>query len=205
MTAQKLRVPTQERARRTRAALLEAARAEFSESGYAKTTASRIAKRAGVSAGSFYQYFPDKDTALRELGSLRFAQLSEQMLSVFGPSADASLGQPREQIRAKIAEVVTLAMDYHRADPGLHEVLTERRPHDEELDTRTSAGERALVEGIIGLLHRWDTPGDRETIAFAMFALVEGAAHAHVLQAPMFETERVEASLVEALLRIAKP
>ena len=64
--ADEIRVPTQARAQRTRAALVAAAQNEFSEHGYAKTTAKRIAKAAGVSTGSFYQYFTDKDAVVRE-------------------------------------------------------------------------------------------------------------------------------------------
>ena len=40
---------------------MAAAEAEFTEHGYAQTTARSIAERAGVATGTFYQYFVDKD------------------------------------------------------------------------------------------------------------------------------------------------
>ena len=47
--------PRQERARRTVAAILEAAAQVFERQGYASGTTDAIAERAGVSIGSLYQ------------------------------------------------------------------------------------------------------------------------------------------------------
>jgi AcrR family transcriptional regulator len=79
-TAAPTRTPTQERAVRTRAALLAAAQRDFSERGYAATTAKSIAERAGAATGSFYQYFADKDAALREIAVARLASVAERSL-----------------------------------------------------------------------------------------------------------------------------
>ena len=53
-------LPAGPKARRTRAAILEAARAEFRERGYQRTTMNDVAARAGVSQGTVYQYFRDR-------------------------------------------------------------------------------------------------------------------------------------------------
>lgn len=47
-----------------RAALVAAAAALFAEKGYEHTTVSDIVARAGVAQGTFYLYFPSKETAL---------------------------------------------------------------------------------------------------------------------------------------------
>ena len=75
VVSQALRQPTQARAQRTRQALLDAAAKEFSQRGYAATTSKSIAARAKVATGSFYQYFSNKDLALRELARARIADL----------------------------------------------------------------------------------------------------------------------------------
>jgi AcrR family transcriptional regulator len=59
--------PTSERGRRTRAALVEAARSVFLDVGYAEANATAITKAAGVSYGSFYVYFTSKEELFREI------------------------------------------------------------------------------------------------------------------------------------------
>jgi len=51
----------QPRARQTIAAVLEAAAQVLQREGYARATTNRIAERAGVSVGTIYQYFADKE------------------------------------------------------------------------------------------------------------------------------------------------
>lgn len=63
----------QERAERTRAALLTGARAVFEERGFLDAKISEICDRAGVAYGSFYTHFADKDAI--------FAELVDEMLA----------------------------------------------------------------------------------------------------------------------------
>jgi AcrR family transcriptional regulator len=58
------RSPRDEHAHRTRGALLDAALNLFSEKGYDQTTTDEIAERAGVSARTFFRYFPTKESVL---------------------------------------------------------------------------------------------------------------------------------------------
>ncbi|MET7452024.1 ScbR family autoregulator-binding transcription factor [Streptomyces sp. NPDC005574] len=62
----------QERAIRTRKAILEAAGAVFDEHGYASTTISMVLERAEVTKGALYFHFPSKE-------SLAQAVLDEQL------------------------------------------------------------------------------------------------------------------------------
>ena len=59
--------PSQERSRQTVDAIIEAAAQVFERHGYAGGTTNRIAERAGVSIGSLYQYFPNKEAILAVL------------------------------------------------------------------------------------------------------------------------------------------
>nr|MDT0666011.1 helix-turn-helix domain-containing protein [Micromonospora sp. DSM 115978] len=56
--------PVQERSRRTVEAILDAAAQLLATNGYQATTTNHVAERAGVSIGSLYQYFPNKDALL---------------------------------------------------------------------------------------------------------------------------------------------
>lgn len=59
--------PAQQRARTTVEAILGAAIELFAARGYARTTTNAVAARAGISVGSLYQYFPNKDAILTAL------------------------------------------------------------------------------------------------------------------------------------------
>jgi AcrR family transcriptional regulator len=58
------RTPVQARSRATVEAIIEGTAKVLSERGYAKATTNHIAEAAGVSIGSLYQYFADKDAAV---------------------------------------------------------------------------------------------------------------------------------------------
>ena len=60
-------VPRSDRGRATRARLLSAAEESFGEHGFAAASVSDIVRRAGVSQGSFYVYFPSKESIFEEL------------------------------------------------------------------------------------------------------------------------------------------
>src|SRR5512138_188963 len=72
--------PVQQRSRATVESILTAASQVFAEQGYAAGTTNRIAERAGVSIGTLYQYFPNKETlAVRLLE--RHVEQGERMIA----------------------------------------------------------------------------------------------------------------------------
>jgi AcrR family transcriptional regulator len=68
-----IRTPVQARSRATVEAILGGTRRVLASRGYAGTTTNHIAEAAGVSIGSFYQYFGDKDAAVAAYAE-QFAQ-----------------------------------------------------------------------------------------------------------------------------------
>ena len=70
-----IRIPQQTRSLATKTKLLAAARQLFAETGYYKTTANAIARKAKTSVGSFYAYFSDKESIFIELMHGIYAQL----------------------------------------------------------------------------------------------------------------------------------
>lgn len=71
------RQPKQARALATRDAILEAATQILERHGEAAFTTNRIAERAGVSIGTLYQYFPNKQAILVALARAESAKLHE--------------------------------------------------------------------------------------------------------------------------------
>lgn len=204
MPATALRAPVQERAHKTRAALLDAAEREFAERGYAQTTAKSITARAGVATGSFYQYFTDKDAVLRELAQVRFAELAERVrgLRLARPARDAAAleQQARRSIRGIVAEV----LDYHRRDRGLHAVLAERRLTDPQLAAITEASDRGFVADVQARLAHWGYRGDSTAQAFLIFGLIEGSIHSHVLGTRMLSDRRFLDALTDSVLALVR-
>jgi AcrR family transcriptional regulator len=199
-----LRTPVQQRAHRTRAALLEAAEREFADRGYAQTTAKSITARAGVATGSFYQYFADKDALLCELAQQRFLELAERVrgLDRMHPARDARALelQARRSIRAIVAEVLA----YHRRDRGLHAVLAERRLADPQLAAITDASDRGFVAEVQARLSHWGYRGDCQAQAFLIFGLIEGSIHSHVLGTRMLSDRRFLDALAESVLALVR-
>lgn len=93
--------------------LVEAAAQMFSREGVSATT-NRIAERAGLSVGTLYQYFPDKDALLRAVAERHVADATRRLdaefdrLRVEVPPFD-------ETIRALLEVIV-----------DVHRVMTER-------------------------------------------------------------------------------
>jgi AcrR family transcriptional regulator len=197
-----LRVPVQSRSHKTRAAVIAAAMQEFSERGYAVTTAKSIAERAQVGTGTFYHYFPDKDAVLREIAAERVQSMLAKSATIAAPpSGDDRPSDARE----RLWRLARLYLDYHRADRGLHAVITERRLCDPAVDAIMAESEREAVRRFSAVLAWWGCDGNVEVTAYMMFSLLEGAVHGHVLSQPLLSDETFLEGLAEGLLRIGIP
>jgi AcrR family transcriptional regulator len=62
-----------------RTAILEAARAVFAELGYGQASVRDIVRRTDLAAGTFYNYFPDKESVLRALVEDNSAVVQERL------------------------------------------------------------------------------------------------------------------------------
>jgi AcrR family transcriptional regulator len=91
-----------------RTQLLAAARAVFAKKGYEEATVSEIVARAGVAQGTFYLYFPGKESlagAFAEVISERFAEVAAER-SARCRSFDTAL--------VRVFEAAYLVADEHR-------------------------------------------------------------------------------------------
>lgn len=76
-----------------RAAILAAARACFVERGYDAVAVRDIVRRTDLAAGTFYNYFPDKESVFRALLEERINTLTERLTRLrrgTGPCAPSS-------------------------------------------------------------------------------------------------------------------
>jgi AcrR family transcriptional regulator len=108
-------VPLGRKAARTRAALLEAAGAVFTENGYASTSVGDIAAHAGVSLGAFYQYFRDRADVLAALVGEGAQRMLDDASQVWRPN------EGREGVRRVLHTFVT----HYRASSKFQKVWEE--------------------------------------------------------------------------------
>ena len=108
--------PKQQRSKVTVAAILEATVRVLEQEGSDAATTSRIAEVAGVSVGTLYQYFANRDAILDALQDREFERATEMMNRVLARGAYAT---DREVARAVIEGLLEL----HSAAPALHRLL----------------------------------------------------------------------------------
>ena len=137
--------PGQQRAVRTQQWILEAAAHIFAEYGYAAGTTNRIAERAGVSVGSLYQYFPNKDALLRALMDSHIDAARRLLIQRL---AD---GVP-ERVDDILRLFIRATIDNHRDAPRLHRVLFEEAPRSPQVLARLHEMEQFAVTMVAGLL-----------------------------------------------------
>ena len=99
----KRRTPKQARATDTIETILEAAARILERDGIAGLTTNRIAERAGISIGTLYGYFPNKQSILLTMGR----RLLAQCLTAIHAAIDRSVSGP-EAIRAAVHAVLEL-------------------------------------------------------------------------------------------------
>ena len=194
--------PLQARARRTVEAILEGAAQVFERHGYAHTTTDRIAERAGVSVGSLYQYFPNKDAvivALAERHQEAGLRRVREMLSETEGTPLAAL-----DLDVLLGSFVRDLIELHRNHPRLHRLLVvEARMPADQLD-RLSRQEDELAAEVAVLLqaHPDITVRDPGLSAWLLIHAAEGLIHDYVVHPPPGEV--AEEAFVEEMVRMLR-
>jgi AcrR family transcriptional regulator len=137
------KTPQQQRSRVTVEAILEAAGLLLAKKGYAASSTNAIARRAGVSIGSLYQYFPNKDSiflALMERHHTEMRPIKTKAVSELaeGRSAGAVLEEVMRESLAVRNRDPELMAAMHRELAGLAE------KHGLEGEQDSSSGENVL-------------------------------------------------------------
>jgi AcrR family transcriptional regulator len=188
------RTPRQLRSRDTFDVLLEAAAQVFQREGYAATT-NRIADRAGVSIGSLYQYFPNKNAILHALAERHLVDATETLTGLF--AALRVEAPPLEPLLRRIIETV-LAL--HARHPATHRLLFERSPRTPANLDRLARLEDLLVAELVAHLDRLDAGGpDRSLTARLLVTGVEAQLHRALLDRSPAELPEAVDALVELL------
>jgi AcrR family transcriptional regulator len=195
------RTPVQTRARQSHDAILEAtARILESTQGRELPSTNRIAKLAGVSVGTLYQYFDSREAIVRALCRRHTAEMTNLLLSHAGP-----------MVEAPVADAVPAFVDAmaaaHAVAPRLHLALVRELLADGgELLAEVQDPGRELVLAWLVRHHEQLRPRDLPAAAFLLTHTVEAAIHGQLLDDPArLRDTGWRSELVDLLLRYLLP
>jgi len=191
------KLPKQPRSEATVEAIIEAAAQVFERHGYAAGTTNHIAERAGVSIGSIYQYFPNKDAILVALVR---RHLAEGTAALWPHVEHLRAGEPIDEV---LADVVDAMVSLHATAPRLHQVLFEETPLPASLRSELDATEDALVEVLANFLQAAPdiTTADPHLVARIVVSSIESLTHRLVLRPPKGATTDLIIGEVTTLIR----
>ena len=166
--------PSQARSRDTVDVILRAAARVFASQGYAAGTTNRIAEAAGVSVGSLYEYFPNKDALLVALMEAHIAE-GQALLE----QAAASVTARSSSLRSAVRQLVEAMIALHARDRALHRVLFEEAPLPPRLRRQLADAERVIAARVAGYLHSHPdvTAPDASLAAMVVVQAVEALTH----------------------------
>ncbi|MDJ0498824.1 MAG: TetR/AcrR family transcriptional regulator [Acidimicrobiia bacterium] len=153
--------------------ILEAAARIFVEQGYHETTTNHVAEAAGVSVGSLYQYFPNKDALLVGLAERHVAEAVVGLGAVAGELRAAAPG-----VEATCRAFVTAAVAVNQPDQ-LHHILW-TAPRTAALQETLHELDRLLMEEVSWHLQRFGHPADLAPLRAALLVTsVSAVIHEH--------------------------
>ncbi|HIA48218.1 MAG TPA: TetR/AcrR family transcriptional regulator [Candidatus Hydrogenedentes bacterium] len=111
------RVPVQARSRERVQRILDAAAHLPTEEGYNSVKTNLIAKRAGVSIGSVYQFFPNRYVIINALGERYQSKVAQVLMMYMGPDAPDD-----RHWDETLAEVIDILAEMWHDDWAFHSV-----------------------------------------------------------------------------------
>jgi AcrR family transcriptional regulator len=172
------RTPRQRRAQQTVEAVLDAVVRLLKRGGSAAVTTNRIAEVAGVSIGSVYQYFPDKQGIFLALHQRHIEQIDRLVQEKLFEHAASPLDV---LMRAMIEALV----DAHTIDPELFELMSAEVPHraggTKDFASRLHSAFRLAIQA---RAHELKQGRDLDRVVFVVANMVDALAHAAALRRP---------------------
>lgn len=169
--------PRQARSRETVDAILEAGTRVFGARGYAGASTNRIAEAAGVSVGSLYEYFPNKDAILVALAQRRLDAMMREVQEELLAASEA--GEP---LAALLRRFVMAMLEAHEEEPDLHRAVFSEAPHPPALHACVLQMEGALAHSLEDALRVRSevTRPDSDAAAHLVVQTVEALTHRYV-------------------------
>ena len=189
---------SQKRSRATVDALVEATARILVREGFDKASTNRIAREAGVSVGSLYQYYPSKEALVGAVIDRHNQQLMKVALGALAEVAS----QPVEKA---VRRLVAVGIEAHRIDPKLHRVLAEQIPRTGRLENVGAVNREAYALFMAYLERHRDElrVTDLGLATFVCATLIEALTHTAVLHRPeMLSSDEAVGTLIDEATRL---
>lgn len=192
----KRRKPRQARAEETVSAILEAAAQILEAAGLAGFTTNAVAERAGVSIGTLYQYFGDKNAVLRALAERELNAVLQRVAEVLRGDTDPTV---EGRVRAMIRAIVGAFRGRQRARKAIMQAVLSQGQGAEMMAPvaafMTRAGETVgrSPQAVFAAL----TPEQIFVVSRAMMGAVRAAV---IEEKPFFKSRSFEDELVRLVL-----
>ena len=180
------KLPRQERAAATVAAILEAAACILETGGFDAYTTNAIAERAGASIGSLYQYFPNKTALTQALIAREDAALLRELIRI------AVAHQLRRPVLARLLDVEEARLppgDDSRHLDDMRLAILRHCIGDELLarEPRAAQDVFAIIQGMVdaaGVSGESDAKALATRVGVAVFGYVESFGRAPARRRP---------------------
>lgn len=189
------RQPRQRRARQTVDAVLDAVVRVLKREGFNELTTNRIAEVAGVSIGSVYQYFPDKEAIFVALHQRHINEIDRMVETKLIEHAGSSLD-------VLMSAMIDGMIDAHKSDPELYELLLTEVPHradgTREFAVRLHGAFRLAISSRTQELKKGR---DLDRLVFVVTHMVESLSHGVLFRRPPgLSLREAKAEVVRAVL-----
>ncbi len=188
------KTPKQARSEASFEAIVEAAARILAEGGPRALTTNRVARRAGVSVGSLYQYFPNKLSIVRAL--------LERELARAESLRPRQLDDPACSTARRMRAAVDWQLDLHAANPALsralHALVEESLPAAQRAGLQALRSERTRRTVAHSLAPERDLAQAAFVVEVCLDALIEAAVRR---QPEWIATESFRVELAELLTR----
>ncbi|WP_208348347.1 TetR/AcrR family transcriptional regulator [Pseudaestuariivita rosea] len=164
-----VRKPKQSRSKATVAAILEAAAQILAKDGWDGFNTNVIAKRAGVSIGSLYEYFPNKQALVDAIAEDHLSK-GEALVS-----AASSLLVPTVAPDDIVKILVSGIVELHKDDPELHRMLSSEVPISPMLRKRVDKLRATVIERLADALKHHIS--QNRIAAQLLFDVADAAVH----------------------------
>jgi AcrR family transcriptional regulator len=169
--------PKQERSQATVEAILTATTRILTEKGYDQLTTNRVAELAGVSIGSLYQYFPNKEALIFALGEHHANEMAQLAQSHLGGLGDGSIIDVLRQI-------VKAVLAAHAVNPQLHRVLHEQIPRSEVMRQSDDAKMETMLRSFLAQRCDQLQPQNLDLTVFIVGRTIKALIHGAMIDRP---------------------